>query len=803
MAVLNTGLAKTSAGGFTIDNSCRFDDGSSVYFRRTSAGAGNQKTWTFSCWVKKYKGSNATLYQSVSSQGVGTAIGFMGSNGEFGVYQYIASYAIRVLSSGYHRDPTAWYHCVVAMDTTQEVEANRVKIYINGSQITDLGYSVYPSQDTDYQMNQAGDHGLCASFWDGSITEYMDLQLAEVHMIDGTALTPSSFGEFGDYGEWKPIEVTGLTYGTNGFYLDFSDSAALGDDAAGSNDFTLTNLVATDQMLDTPTNNFCTLNPLANTLATTLSEGNLKSVPTYHNDKVVWSTFGFTSGKWYVEVHDTNQGDALGGIIGISDTYHAGYLSTGDDNSHIRMGNGLHTTTGTDNGDTTAGVTGDIFTIAVDADIGSVWYAKNAAPDTSTTAQATGLDTTPIRDYRFGHQESNAAGGTGYTQTTWNFGQDSSFAGEETAQGNADGNGYGDFYYSPPSGYLALCTANLDTPAVIPSEHFNTVLWTGDHSNPRSFTGVGFQPDFVVSKARTIGWSHSVFDSVRGGNKQIYTNNTAAEDSDNSNGYIDTFDSDGITIANTAGYVVFNYSATAYANWFWKANGSGSANTDGDMAETVTVSANTDAGFSIVNYTGDGSEGTVGHGLSKAPEMILFKNRDSISDWMVYNKDILATYILVLQTTAAKTTAASAFANTAPTSTVFTVNTNAGTNTDDDKYIAYCFHSVDGYSKVGSYEGNGDADGTFVYTGFRPAFVLTKSVDSTSDWSVFDNERLGYNEDNDAIGWNLSDDATTTTTYLDLLSNGFKCRIATDPNVAESYIYLAFAETPFKYSNAR
>ena len=790
--------------GFEIPYSCRWEVGDSAYLQRTPSSGGNSRIWTYSTWVKItriHSGCQPFLYASHQSDGSDyTRIGLISSNRLFfNQLDNSASFSIAHKTVAYLRDFGAWYHIVVAVDTTQADEENRAKLYINGVQQELLGGGdlIYPSLNLDtYHNDTSYDVNVGAGNDGGSPDLFGSMYQAESHFIDGAQLTPTSFGETGDYGEWKAKKVTGLTYGTNGFYLDYADSAALGNDVSGNNnDFAVTNLVASDQMLDTPTNNFATFNPLnpRSSLTVAYSEGNTGIIATsgYLSSNITMaSTVGSGTGSYHEICWVAKSGTTGGAWVGNE----LSHTAAGIGDYTVYWGDGSVFSYGAADGSDTCTVPaqGDIIGVAID-DTNLKFYLNNS------------LETTLAHGVS---GEEVYGGAIAYASNTLvlNAGQDSSFAGAKTAQGNQDANGYGDFYYTPPSGYVALCTANLPEPAVIPSEHFNTVLWTGNHSNPRSFTGVGFQPDFVVSKARTIGWSHSTFDSVRGGNKQVYTNHTGAEDSDSSDGYIDTFDSDGITIANTAAYVVFNYSATAYANWFWKANGTGSSNEEGSINTTAT-SANVDAGFSISTYTGNVTAGaTIGHGLSKAPEMVIVKQRDAIRDWAVYHSSNTAlprTDYLKLNEDEATIDSLGLWNDTSPSATLVTIGDSTKVNEDTGTYVMYCFHSVDGYSKVGSYEGNGAADGTFVYTGFRPAFVLTKSVDSTSDWLVFDNERLGYNEDNDAIGWNLSDDATTTTTYLDLLSNGFKCRIATDPNVAESYIYLAFAETPFKYSNAR
>jgi len=635
-----------------------------------------------------------------------------------------------------------------------------------------------------------------------------------MHFIDGTALTPSSFGETGDYGEWKAKKVAGLTYGDNGFYLDFADAADLGDDESGEgNDFTENNIAAHDQMLDTPTNNFCVMNALTNNFLTDVKEGNLK-VTTTATDKTIYSTFGVTSGKWYVEVEIVAAGTeshfpgsgVWGSPIGVSDgegnSFESNYNS-----AVMRTGTGVVTIgstnwgSGTKNSNGTAGFAGTIFTIAFDADIGSVWFATNAAPDTSATANVTSLSTSPKRDYRFGQQEANT--NPGWTMT-WNFGQDSSFAGEKTAQGNQDGNDIGDFYYTPPTNFLALCASNLPDVAVKPQKHFNTILYD-DGAGAK--TGVGFQPDLVWLKSRGSAYEHELTDAVRGVTKAISSDSTNAESTDGTG--LTAFGADGFTVGADNNYD--DTTGSGMVAWNWKANGSGSSNTNGSI-NTTSTSANTDAGFSISTYTGTGSAATVGHGLSKAPDLIMVKNRDVADGWRVYHsKNTLApeTDWLVLNTVGATSDDTPlAWNDTAPTSTVFSLGTNHSVNASTEDYVAYCFHDVDGFSKFGFYTGNtaGAEHKPFVHTGFRPAFIIIKITGSTDNWYIHDIEREPYNpakiilKADDTIA-----EATSTGYAIDILSNGFKNRGTDSSHNSDgvTYVYMAFAETPFKYANAR
>jgi hypothetical protein len=798
---------------FTIDQSLRFNDDDSAYLSTTLGTATHNDRLTFSCWVKRSAISeNHKILTRYTDSDNRFYIG-IASNDKIYIYQRNGgSLGFSYQTTQLFRDPSAWMHIVLAIDTGQGTPSDRVRLYVNGVEVTDFSTETDPTQDLDLIMQTATSTEIRLGQYDSS--QYFDGYLSEVHFIDGTALTPSSFGETGDYGEWKPIEVSGLTYGTNGFYLDFADSSALGDDESGNtNDWTVNNLTASDQVVDSPTNNFATLSIIEGINGElTFSEGNLQiyraSVGSpFPGGQSNMSTG--TSGKWYWEVYlvsTTNNYERIG--IVTEDHPASTYLT---DDTYGGKGWGWEYSgnkTSTDNGDETYGsdptfATGEIVGVAVDVDNGTLTFYQD---NVSRGVAFTGL--TSQAPFRARNDSYNTS------KHFYNFGQDSSFGGNKTSQSNQDSNGIGDFYYEPPNGFLALCSKNLPDVDVVPSEHFNTVLYTGtdDTGSGHSITGVGFEPSFVWTKDRDAAYGHYLFDAVRGTGvtKGLRSNTTADEGMANeSYDALSSFDSDGFTITGTAfGSLYQDRSSADYVAWNWKANGSGSSNTDGDIDSTV--SANVDAGFSIVSYTGSGTGGdTVGHGLSKAPEMIIVKTRNDVEDWGVYhasNTSEPETDRLKLNSTVATADNAGFWNDTAPTSSVFTVGTANTTNWSTKTYIAYCFHSVDGYSKVGSYEGNDSTDGTFVYTGFRPAFIMFKSVDTGDSWVITDTDR---DTSNDGVTQKLYpngsfEEQTASNFIVDHLSNGFKLRQTSNQiNNASTYIYLAFAETPFKYSNAR
>ena len=336
---------------------------------------------------------------------------------------------------------------------------------------------------------------------------------------------------------------------------------------------------------------------------------------------------------------------------------------------------------------------------------------------------------------------------------------------------------------------MAYTTINKST------DYFNTKLYTGDGASSNAITGVGFQPDWNWHKIRNDTDWHMVNDAVRGANYAIYPNATNAQG--NVPTGLKSFDSDGFTVGNLNDS---NQNNGNFVSWNWKANGAGSANTDGSISSTVSV--NTTSGFSIVSYTGTGSAGTVGHGLGSTPKMIIFKDRSNDNGWHTYHSSFAnATDLLLLDTSGSLYTSNNYINNTRPTSSVFSLGNTGGTNGSSANYIAYCFNDVQGYSKIGSYKGNGNADGTFVYTGFKPAWVIQKPTNVTQNWQIHDTKRDGYNPKNDNLSSN-STSAESDNKFIDIVSNGFKLRRSDVLNVSgDNYIYMAFAEAPLVGSN--
>ena len=331
-----------------------------------------------------------------------------------------------------------------------------------------------------------------------------------------------------------------------------------------------------------------------------------------------------------------------------------------------------------------------------------------------------------------------------------------------------------------------MAYTTIDNPALF----FNTVLYAGSNSS-QSVTGVGFQPDWVWIKNRSSTPDHKLHDRVRGSNKSISTNNNATEQTYT---YFTSFDSDGFTLeGNVSDY---NQNSSNFVSWNWLAGGSTSSNGDGSI--TSTVSVNSTSGFSIVSYVGGGaSSATVGHGLGATPAMIIIKNRENDPEWRVWHQKLSgSTYKLGLNSTGAEDSSATVF--NGQSSTTFTVGSDPSVSGSGNNIIAYCFKEVKGYSQFGSYTGNGNANGPFIYTGFRPAFLIIKPSSKVEEWTLLDNKRLGYNTDNNYVYPNQNY-AEMTADRLDILSNGFKLRSATGElnTSSANMIYMAFAEHPF------
>jgi hypothetical protein len=555
----------------------------------------------------------------------------------------------------------------------------------------------------------------------------------------------------------------------------------------------------TDNLVDSPTlyghdtgaggevvGNYATWNPLDRSPTAVLSNGNLDITPGFSTQTITRATMSIPLGQWYFEVTcRSTAGDASAGEIGFNTTaaraIDGGYTTWAVNSIYYTGTNGNKTIFGTSTSYGATWTTNDIIGVAIDTVAGTIVFYKNGASQGTITNGLIAPNTL------FPVFANNSTSGS--RNVSANFGQRA-------------------WAYDPPAGYNALTTKNLPRltgAAAAPNEYFNTVLYTGTGA-ALSITDVGFQPDLVWSKARNTGtpW-HQLTDSVRGTTKQLFSNRPDAEDTNTDK--LTSFDSDGFTLGSNGG---INGSGNTYVAWCWKAGGAAVSNTAGSI--TSQVSANPTAGFSVVTYISNGVNGaTVGHGLGVAPSMVIVKCRytGTTQAWAVYHASTGATKYLLLNTTDAATTASTYWNNTAPSSTVFTIGTHNDVNINSSvyTYVAYCFADVEGYSKFGSYTGNGSAtDGPFVYTGFRPAYIMAKVAVNqlnATGWQIWDAAREPYNPEILYFHANTSAaESDTAPVYhaIDLVSNGFKLRAADTYGMNQSgatYIYMAFAEKPF------
>ena len=803
-----------------ISHSIRFDDGSSEYLSRTPGSAGNRKTMTWSGWFKR---SDLAGHQRFFGAGVDNYVSFTSTGKiEINLRSGGSTSNAFIVTNSLHRDVSAWYHIVVAIDTTQGTDTNRVKIYVNGVQQTSFTEDAYPSQNNDLNSFNNTVEQFIGRYSSGN---YYDGYMAEVHFIDGLALAPASFGDTKN-DIWIPKNTSGLTYGTQGFRLQFKQSglsanaSGLGADTSGNtNHLNSVNHAAHDRIPDSPTNNFATYNSQDNPEGATLTNGNLKCTSTDAAYEVVLGTMPFSSGKYYWEQNATS-GNAVDSISVAttaieldkrnnntgasvhSVAYYAGAGGTGsiywNDSGHQTGIAGF--------------AAGDVMSVACDMDNKTIQFRKNNSLIYTASSDANGNITNTWNDMIPAWSIGSGASGK---SSVVNFGQDSSFNGQETAQGNADENGIGDFYYAPPSGYLALCTANLPAPVATidpaqggsPQDYFNTSIFTGNGTNQD--IDIGFVPNFVWTRQRTDASGGAWMDSVRGDDAYFQTTNGNAE----GNFANITFTSTGYNVNGNSN--LDNENAHNYAGWAWKAgtafSNDASATSVGSIDSSGSV--NTDVGFSIIKWTAVGSSATqtIAHGLGAVPKMIIMKNRERTVNWAVYHFDIGNSHGLELNTNAAGASDSGWWNNTHPTSTVFTTGNGNGYRTGGiaEDYIAYCFAEVDGYSKIGKYSGNSNADGPFIHTGFRPAWLMFKKDNSTDDWGIHDSKRVDYGTNSNPIDDYLKPNSTASEgddgASVDFYSNGFKWRINSGMrnNNGDTYIYMAFAEQPFKYANAR
>jgi hypothetical protein len=764
-AAKNELFTRPSGGGFVIPRSLRFRASASAYLNRTFGTPTSNTTWTLSLWLKRGRLPGGSTRNDIFSAGTEEIIFYQGTE-----VLYLRAGSI---STAVFRDTSAWYHLVIVSNGTT------VKGYINNSEV--VSYT-----GTMTSFNSAAAHTIGQYQNNLAADGFFDGYMAEINFVDGQALTPTSFGATSTTtGVWSPIKYTG-TYGNNGFHLDFNSyatQAALGTDTSGnSNTFTVNNCSVTagvtyDSMIDVPTvtdtgSNYATLNGTIPT-GTTYGQGNLFC--TGNTQVGGYSSIAMTTGKFYAEViFATGSNANMAGICNVtaastdptsapSDV--SGYGNVG---YYALNGNKFINTTGTAYG--ASYTTGDIIGIEVDMDNNTVQFFKNG---TSQGTISTTINTIP-KVFWSGNRSPAAH------SENWNFGQ--------TA-----------FNRTPTAGFVGLNTYNLSAASILKGNlYMDATTYTGTGASLGVTNAGGFQPDLVWVKSRSAATDHKLTDSVRGATKALISNSSAVESTD----------TQGLTAFNTGGFTVgtntdYNNLAATYVGWQWKGGGAAVSNTSGTI--TSSVSASTASGFSVATFTPPASGVfTFGHGLGVAPSMVIFKDRSTAGLWAVYHASLPNTGAIFLNGTYAFSTG-NYFNSTSPTSTVVTGNVG-GVCTGSSPTLAYSFATIAGYSAFGSYVGNNSADGPFVYLGFRARWVMIKRTDAgTQAWWILDTATGTYNVMSLGLAANDSAAESSGNTWLDITANGFKIRqsgVGVNGSGA-TYIYAAFAESPFNNSLAR
>ena len=797
----------SALGGKKIEKSLTFDENNQTTLicnLGSSGDATNRKKTTLSFWIKLLRPEQDRGVITAAASGTGaSATGtrfHLNSNGTWKFATQVNNSTVWALdSTNKYRDTNAWYHVVMQLDTTQSTASDRVKIYVNGTQDTTFAGS-YPSQNYDDYWSfgnwRIGDYGGDYGYYYGA-----RFMIADIYLLDGQSLDPTYFAfTETQTGIWTPKDYTG-TFGDHGFHLEFKDDSAatattMGKDTSGNaNNFTPSNFSASGDgksiKSDTPTNNKTIIDGLLNWTydanGDTLREGNLKLTGNQGWKNISTHKIDGTGKLYYEFVNTTAAGWQLLGIIVIT----AGNLSNpsnaltdsriyGFASTQATYFGGSYTSTS----NVPSWSTNDVMGVKYEKGILRLY--KNG---TLATATATGIDQTKeIYAYIANDNASTPVGYVRFDKDSWT---QSANAGVDYTWQLSEGRSIG-----------------VNPTLIRPQRHFETVTYSGTGSTNK-IESLEFAPDLVWVKRRDSSSYHIWSDTVRGAINYLVSNTNDQESVGGGTQLINAFFKNGFQVGTEN---AVNNSSGTYVAWCWKAGGASVSNSDGSI--TTTISANQEAGFSIVTWTGTGSNSTVGHGLGKAPKVVICKLRDTTTqDWFFMPGEITGDRgkYIKFNDNGVIVNDIHTFPATATTSTVFTVGGEDGgnsSNANGSKYVAYCWAEIPGYSKFGQYTGNGSSDGSYVHLGFKPAWVMFKRSDSSGNWFIVDNKRDPFNECTRDLYPNTSGAETNNPNFVDFLSNGFKLRTTGASVNSGTIIYMAFAEQPGAtqfdtFSNAR
>ena len=758
-------MGASAAGAYEIERSVRFNSAeTAVKLTRTFSG-GTTTKWTLSVWVKRTKlGATQPICGYYSADTSNQMPIRFDSSDRIEWYNHTGGYQGRLVTNRVFRDCSSWYHLVFVWDTANSTVTERMRIYVNGIEETSFSTDADPGsgQTSYWNSNNEMTIGTTTNYNDGWFDGYM----AEMHFIDNAVKAGGDFGEEdADTGQWIPKKYAG-SYGTTGFYLSFKDNSSTAnmfvDDSANSNNWSHHNMsnsagIGNDSFEDTPTNNWCTLNPVDTNV--TLTQGNLVSNVS-SGFQLARSTIWLTSGKWYWEVICDDTGNGFVGISGQAELLNNRGAMYDSDSFNIRTTNGnKYLGDGNDSSYGSAISDGDVVMVAVDCDAGKAWIGKagtwfnSGDPAAGSNEGKSGITGAVSPSVSLYDNEDY----------TMNFGANMSFA------------------HTPPTGFKKINTANLSEPTIKdPTKYFEVMTWSGTDANQNY--SLNHTSNIFWGQRRNSDHHWQNFDSIMGDGYAISLNNNYQKYTFGGH----AFGTNQISIPySTSDYYSLSDSGDTYVGYSWK--------------ESAT------SGVDVVEYSGTGSAQNISHSLNAAPQFIIVKRLDSTSNGTAFLRNDRK---ILINSTTGSNDDANYWNDTDPTSSVFSLGSDTDVNASGGTYRAYCFASVEGFSKIGEYEGNGDNNGVFVYLGFTPAFILIRNIFSTGNWAINDHKRdFNSTWGNDAsLYLNLSDDETTSSSLnVDFLSNGFKLRSNNSHynSNGDTYKYVAFAELPFMYANAR